>query len=604
MERINSVHLQLFIEHAKQYLIKSFREQTYTGDLTKVYPIEVQSYTNETIEYSTDISPLDYLGALYEQIIPKKIKKDLGKFYTRDNTIIYSMLENTNLLEGKILEPSCGSGLILVYIVERIVSKLKASRVSSIEIIDYIQSNIYGNDTDPIALQICEINIIAALFPEIVDAYFHDDSLKVKKFHLTMFDFTQKNSFPNDFALVIGNPPFVTMYGKRSRNMTEDKRAYFNTFDFVQNKNGNNKFNLSMFFVENGLLALKKDGKLIFILDIAFFETAYIDLRKYIIQNYFINTIKKGFSVFDDVASGQIIVEITNRNSSNHCVKFLDYETNVCETVNQSIWNNSKNKYKIFVPLTSYAKTINDKIMEFPKLDYYFPGKALRTCCALTGKTEEFIVDPYKDCSHEIFPYIEGSKGLKQKFGKLTPYRHIKYDYELQLRLSDEFKKELSSQGVKNKKRVTLGDREAYRAPKIFIRQSSQEIIATYTEKPYAANNSIYILTNKKDATDDINLLKYVCGILNSDLITYFCRINRIIRMEKGKTPQIKTSDLKEIRICIDQDYFDSVISFVDTLQENPSNSRAFELLNNTVYQIYNISADEQNSITDYLSRK
>ena len=604
MENITSTHLRMFIEHAKQYLINSFREQTSTGDLTKVYPIEIQSYPYEKNKYPTDITPSDYLGALYEQIIPKRIKKDLGKFYTRDNTIINSMFENTSLLEGKILEPSCGSGLILVNIVERIVATLKERGSSSAEIIDYIQSNIYGNDTDPIALQICEINIIAALLPEIVDAYYHDDSLRVKKFNLTMLDFTQKHSFSNDFSLVIGNPPFVTMYGKRSRNMTEDKRAYFNTFDFVQNKNGNNKFNTSMFFVENGLHALKKGGKLIYILDIAFFETAYIDLRKYIIQHYFINTIKKGFSVFDGVASGQIIVEITNRDSSNHCVKFLEYETNVCEIVDQSIWNNTKNKYKIFVPLTSYAKTINDKMMVYPKLDHFFPGKALRTCCALTGKTEEFIVDPHKDCAHEIFPYIEGSKGLKQKFGKLTPYRHIKFDYELQLRLSDEFKQELSSKGVKNKKRVTLGDREAYRAPKIFIRQSSQEIIATYTEKPYAANNSIYILTNKKYAIDDTNLLKYVCGILNSDLITYFCRINRIIRMENGKTPQIKTSDLKEIRICIDHDYFDSIISFVDALQENPSDKMTFDSLNNTVYQIYNISVDEQNNITDYLSKK
>ena len=40
--------------------------------------------------------------------------------------------------------------------------------------------------------------------------------------------------FSKKFSLVIGNPPFVTMYGKRSRNMTEEKRAYYNTFDFVQ----------------------------------------------------------------------------------------------------------------------------------------------------------------------------------------------------------------------------------------------------------------------------------------------------------------------------------------------------------------------------------
>lgn len=60
------------------------------------------------------------------------------------------------------------------------------------------------------------------------------------------------------------------MYGKRSRNMTEEKRAFYNTFDFVQNKKGNNKFNLSMFFIENGLKAFEDCGHLCFIMDIAF----------------------------------------------------------------------------------------------------------------------------------------------------------------------------------------------------------------------------------------------------------------------------------------------------------------------------------------------
>ena len=51
------------------------------------------------------------------------------------------------------------------------------------------------------------------------------------------------------------------MYGKRSRNMTEEKRKYYNTFDFVQNKLGNNKFNLSMFFIENALKIVEEAAK-------------------------------------------------------------------------------------------------------------------------------------------------------------------------------------------------------------------------------------------------------------------------------------------------------------------------------------------------------
>ena len=571
--------------------------------LSNVYPLSfTTTFKESNIPYIDSSDNLfDALGKLYESTLPKNLRKDLGQFYTRDDTLINQMVSDSELFKGLILEPSCGSGLFMVHIANRIAAIMKKAGNTSEEILTYIQKNLYGNDNDLLALQITEINLLTTLLPLIADALNTNPSFKLNKLNLTSFDFTQRDVFSKKFSLVIGNPPFVTMYGKRSRNMTEEKRAYFNTFDFVQNKNGNNKFNMSMFFVENGLKQLEPNGQLIFILDIAFFETAYIDLRKYIIENYYINSITKGLQAFEDVASGQIIINISNRKASNDSVIFKDIENDISCQINQSIWNDSKNKYKIFIPLSHLAKDINDKVLKYPRLDTYYPGKALRTCCALTGKTEEFVVNPLVEKNHLVFPYIEGSKGLKGKFGELTPTCHIKYDYELQLAISEEFKKELELAGVKNKKRVTLGDKDAYLSPKIFIRQSATEIIATYTEEPFAANNSIYILSNKSDTEQDIDMLKYVCGVLNSELITYFCRINKIIRVEKGKTPQIKTSDLKEIRICISDEYYYQIIDLVEKLLECHENPTYYNTLNNYIYSIYNITPEEQEFIKTYL---
>lgn len=571
--------------------------------ISNVYPLSfTTTFKESNIPYIDSSDNLfDALGKLYESTLPKNLRKDLGQFYTRDDTLINQMVSDSELFKGLILEPSCGSGLFMVHIANRIAAIMKKAGNTSEEILTYIQKNLYGNDNDLLALQITEINLLTTLLPLIADALNTNPSFKLNKLNLTSFDFTQRDVFSKKFSLVIGNPPFVTMYGKRSRNMTEEKRAYFNTFDFVQNKNGNNKFNMSMFFVENGLKQLEPNGQLIFILDIAFFETAYIDLRKYIIENYYINSITKGLQAFEDVASGQIIINISNRKASNDSVIFKDIENDISCQINQSIWNDSKNKYKIFIPLSHLAKDINDKVLKYPRLDTYYPGKALRTCCALTGKTEEFVVNPLVEKNHLVFPYIEGSKGLKGKFGELTPTCHIKYDYELQLAISEEFKKELELAGVKNKKRVTLGDKDAYLSPKIFIRQSATEIIATYTEEPFAANNSIYILSNKSDTEQDIDMLKYVCGVLNSELITYFCRINKIIRVEKGKTPQIKTSDLKEIRICISDEYYYQIIDLVEKLLECHENPTYYNTLNNYIYSIYNITPEEQEFIKTYL---
>lgn len=574
-----------------------------TITISDIYPLETSLSTDEfSIPYMEPSENLfDSLGKLYESTLPKSLRKDLGQFYTRDDSLINQMVTDSDLFNGLILEPSCGSGLFMVHISNKITKIMKEDEKTSEEILNYIQKNLYGNDSDILALQITEINLLTALLPLIADAFITNSSFKLNKFNLTSFDFTQKDVLTKKFSLVIGNPPFVTMYGKRSRNMTEEKRAYYNTFEFVQNKTGNNKFNISMFFVENGLNQLAPNGQLVYILDIAFFETAYIDLRKYIIENYHINSITKGFQAFEDVASGQIIISISNHQKPNNTVLFKDIDSNVSCQIKQSIWNDPKNKYKIFIPLEHQAKDINDKVMKHPRLDTYYPGKSLRTCCALTGKTEEFVVNPVTEKTHLVFPYIEGSKGLKDKFGELTPTCHIKYDYELQLAISEEFKRELELAGVKNKKRVTLGDKDAYLSPKIFIRQSATEIIATYTEEPFAANNSIYVLSNKSDSEQDINMLKYVCGILNSELITYFCRINKIIRIEKGKTPQIKTSDLKEIRICMSDEYYQEIIDLVEKLLECHENPTYFDALNNYVYSIYNITSNEQQFIKTYL---
>ena len=197
---------------------------------------------------------------------------------------------------------------------------------------------------------------------------------------------------------------------------------------------------------------------------------------------------------------------------------------------------------------------------------------------------------------------MELGKGLKGKFNKPTISRYIKYDYDLQIKLSNEFKEELAAIGVKNKKRVTLGDKDAYLAPKVFIRQSANEIIATYSDEPYAANNSIYILTTKSTDVDSVKMLKYTCGLLNSELLTFFCKVNRIIRCDKGKTPQIKISDLKNVRINVDKRYYEELIEIVECLLKNPDDICSYSKLNDIVYKIYNIDDEEQEFIKDYLT--
>lgn len=597
-------NLNYFISQTKNYLASYFKKNLsdYNISLRDVYP-DLFDDASENEIISKTLSTNDFIGQLYEEIIPSETKKDLGQFYTRNSKVLNFMISKIDIFGGKILEPSCGSGLFLVNIIEKIINELSEKNWKSWKIINYIYENIYGNDIDTNACLISELNIVAKLLPLIIESVKYNPNYKLERFTIYQNDFVECSTAPI-FSTVIGNPPYVTMYGKRSRNMTEEKRMFYNTFDFVQDKTKNNKFNLSMFFIENGLKALLPNGKLMFILDISFFETAYNDIRKYLVQNFKIESITVGLQEFEGVASGQMLLEVTKTKESNNSVEWYEYETATITTLYQNTWDNPNNHYKYLKPLNNIQGNINEKIQIYKNLDYFYPDKCLRTCCALTGRTEDFIVDKYDKIYLPILPFLEGSKGISSKFCAPTANRYIKYDYKLQIKISDEFKIELEALGVKNKKRVTLGDLDSYLSPKIFIRQSATEIIATYTEEPFAANNSIYILTNKQTSESEKNNLKYLCGILNSNLITYYSLINKIIRVEKGKTPQIKISDLKSIRIAWNYEYYPLIVEIVDNLLYDCNNIKLIKKLNSLVYKMYNISEHEIEYIESYIKKE
>lgn len=596
--------VELFYKKAISYVCSYFKKNNKFGiELYNLYPLATLNY-DYVDDNITNISAT--ISDLYEKSLPSNYKKDLGVFYTNDNKIIEYIVDCIDVLKGKILEPSCGSGAFMTAIAKKIICLLKERKINAIERYDYIQSNLIGNDVDEFACKISELSLIILLIDDLIEIANTDKSISVKKLQFYNNNFIEKGLFSKDFDIIVGNPPFVTQYGKRSRNMNEAKREIYNQFNFVQNKKGNNKFNLSMFFIENGLEILKERGTLCYILDISFFETAFIDIRKFLLENFSIQRITSNLKEFKGVASGQIILEVTNYKDENNIVQWYEFDTKKISNIKQSVWHNDIPKYRFLRPLDDIQERIINKCKCFDRLSYFFPNKALRTCCALTGKTEEFIVNDnelHKDIL--VFDYLEGSKSIKCKFCNPYPTRKIKYDYDLQIKLSNEFKEELTKLGIKNKKRVTLGDKEAYLAPKIFIRQSAFELIATYTEKPFAANNSIYVLTNKDYSQQGKKFLIYICGLMNSNLLSFYARTTKIIRYEKGKTPQIKISDLKELPICVDNKHFEEIINVSNRLLKEPNEKQLLNALNGLVYKIYNIEKDEINyietTITNYL---
>lgn len=114
---------------------------------------------------------------------------------------------------------------------------------------------------------------------------------------------------------------------------------------------------------------------------------------------------------------------------------------------------------------------------------------------------DKFVFETNKNNTIKTYPYYQGSKGLAQKYDSFNFSKYFYYDKELQDKINNELKEELTLKGIKNKKRLGLGETVIYDNPKVYIRQSAKEIIASYDENSSSANNSLYVFSLRDNSS-------------------------------------------------------------------------------------------------------
>ena len=549
-------------------------------------------------------------------------QKNKGVFLTNDLDTINSVLtvvpKDETIFNKSFLEPSCGQGIFLIKLI------IKAYLISPdrFVIAKFIQERLYFVDIDSNMVEatkknICELffslfglkyagsfNSYVADFTILeklsIDADKNNLKLKQKSFNLSgnnsLFCFDKKIDF------VIGNPPYISLYGRRDKKKNELQRIYYlNNYSQFPKSLKNGKINYIMLFIERGLTFLKENGCLSFIIDISFFETAYLHCRKFLVENYKIESLIYNIDSFNKVASGQIILTISNQPPKDNLVLVVDRENNQRKYIKQETWNQPDDEYKYRISYCNKIESIINKIFSHndSTLKDLYPRKNLRTCTMLLNMEDKFTSDR-PSAKVRSYPYYKGSKSLKQQYSTLNCIKFFNYDKNLQDRINDKLKEELFLKGIKNKKRVGLGEIIVYDNPKIYIRQSAKELIASYDPNPSAANNSLYIFTLRDNSTESIRFLKYLCGLINSKIYTFFAQQRRIIRYNKGKQPQIKISDLYQIFIPQDDIVKDSIVDFVDCIYATPAKSEIYKKkIDRLIYQYYGLNDSEIKTVEE-----
>lgn len=537
----------------------------------------------------------------YEQKLDKDKRKKTGVYLTNSLLIIENILEiidiKDDILSKKILEPSCGQGIFILKLLADIYEEYPDDTLIS----TFISKNIYFVDIQIEMVEITKLNIKKMyyhLFDKDYTGTFngivYDFTKKEAVKNISLFDEVYEDPFKilyNQFDYVIGNPPYVTLYGRRDKKENEEQRINYlkNYRQFpISLKNG--KINLVMLFLEHSIDFLKPNGKLSFIIDVSFFETAYQYTRKYLLDNTTINELEINIADFE-VASGQVIIKLTKSKSKNNTVKITDNKTQFSHFIPQSDWQNKADEYKFRYNGCRIFKQIFDKVEDKKDktLLQMFPNKNLRTCAMLLNMEEKFtFVQKSENDESLIYPYYQGSKSLSEKFGKLSYAKYFYYNKPLQDSINNELKIELEKQGIKNKKRIGLGETVIYNNPKIFIRQSAKAIIASVDLEKSSANNSIYVFSLRDNSPKTIDLLYFLCGFLNSDFITYYAQQMNIIRFSQGKQPQIKISDLSSIYIPQNADLQKKIGDLCKEIYNNTMKKNNCILeINNLVYNYY-----------------
>jgi len=155
--------------------IKNFLEGDYFawyldswGAKTQKIVHKISSKLLEFEPATTSLEPdvaSDLLKNLYEKLVPKKIRHDLGEYFT-PSWLVDTLIEEVSFpgrYEERVLDPTCGSGSFIVNVIKKIIINNKSTTVKKGVLLDHILKNIVGFDLNPLAVIAARANYLISI---------------------------------------------------------------------------------------------------------------------------------------------------------------------------------------------------------------------------------------------------------------------------------------------------------------------------------------------------------------------------------------------------------------------------------------------------------
>ncbi len=109
----------------------------------------------------------DVVKALYQDLIPEALRKNIGEFYTPEWLVDFVLdrvgYSGARGLDNKLLDPCCGSGNFLIHAIARYKRAALAARQPAENLAVTISQKIIGFDLNPLAVTAARLNYLLAI---------------------------------------------------------------------------------------------------------------------------------------------------------------------------------------------------------------------------------------------------------------------------------------------------------------------------------------------------------------------------------------------------------------------------------------------------------
>lgn len=591
-------------------------------------------------DFQFDIIPIEFISHIYQIFLDDK-KAINGIFYTPEG-LANLLLDNVIKQEGKVLDPSCGSGIFLV-LAFRKMYKTPVNLTETYDKIqhrlDFIKRNIFGIELENTAARLAVFSLylevlnditpseLNKLVTEIIQAkdskalFSIDFSENIQETNALIEEGDNAPFVNEKFSYIIGNPPWFSIDKIANDKNNAINYAYWNKYktDFSRERQ------ISQCFLHRIKYWSTDDTKFGFIVNSSNFINESENFQRFVFSTYHLERIFELYHVkeilFDYAKEPACLLTFDNRKIQFNSIEyFLPKLNSFAETFKTILLNQSD------VLRIKQQDLLEQKI----KLRDYLIGNEQEL--ALANKLEQecasifdiMLVDKKRYNSYRGFADW-GQDALKREFGEDKAFlSNKKYQLRKQTFLDKYYSKNKDKEHpipfVKSaqlerfhikcietycREDISNFDRPRnqiiYTGEKILCSRIGGEIKAVYSNEKIYFGTDIYVIKLQNP-----ELYHTVVCCLNSELLNYFSQVKLRKRIDSALS-RLDSSDLK--KIPVPKRFNKIIVEQLNVLSKGILNGDySFEdkkdEINGLVFDLYELDYIEKQRISDFFISK